>query len=197
MKLAKLFWSAGTLLINFVIGYYVYLQSKAPENVAERYQYLNDNWAAYGGMWKAEFLLMALITVSAFYFALNTRKLSWVIVSVGQLITLMTYPVMLGGYRNTPLEIAEMANEIATVVFVFGNLVLFGGLFLLYLKDKYLKAWLRVLAYAISGFMAIIFSIVFAGFMTWQQAMIVAPLVNILYLINAFYGLKIKAHPEE
>lgn len=196
MKLAKIFWSASTLLINFVIGYYVYLQSKAPDTIAERYQYLNDNWAAYGSMWKAEFLLMALITVSALYFALNTRKLSWTIVSVGQFIILLTYPVMLGGYKNTPIEIAEMANEIATVVFVFGNLVLFGGLFLLYLKDTYLKPWLRAVAYSISGFMTVVFLIVFAGFLTWGQALIVAPLVNILYLINAYYGLKI-TQPEE
>ncbi|NRB65123.1 MAG: hypothetical protein HRU40_19255 [Saprospiraceae bacterium] len=111
---------------------------------------------------------MALITIGAFFFALNTRKLSWAIISVGQLIILFTYPVMLGGYRNTPLEIAEMANEIATVVFVFGNLVLFGGLFLLFLKDKYLKPWLRILAYAISGVMAIVFLIVFAGFTTLE-----------------------------
>jgi hypothetical protein len=195
MKLAKFFWSAGSLLINFVIGYYVYLQSNAPENFAERYQYLNDNWAAYGGMWKAEFLIMTFITLGAFYFALNTRKFSWMVVAIGQLIILMTYPIMLGGFRNTPLEIAAMANEIATVIFVFGNLVLFGGLFLLYFKDKTFKPWLRVSAFVISGFMAIVFFIVFAGFLTWGQVLIVAPLVNILYLINSFYGLNIKVQP--
>ena len=34
MKLAKLFWSTGSLLINVVIGYYVYLQSMAPQNIS-------------------------------------------------------------------------------------------------------------------------------------------------------------------
>ena len=196
MKLAKLFWSTGSLLLNIVIGFYVYLQSKAPQNLEERYQYINEHWTAFGGMWKAEFLLMTLITIAAFYFALNTRKLHWTIVSLGQLIILFTYPIMLGGFHNTPLEIAEMANEIATVVFVFGNLILFGGLFLLYLKDDYLTKWLRFFAYAISGFMTIVFLIVFVGFMTWAQVLIVAPLVNILYLINAYYGLKIKVQPQ-
>ena len=104
---------------------------------------------------------------------------------------------MLGGYRNTPLEIAEMANEIATVIFVFGNLILFVGLFLLYLKDTYLKAWLRVVAFSIAGFMAIVFSIVFSGFMSWGQVLTVAPLVNVLYLINAYYGMMIKDHTEK
>ena len=125
MKLAKLFWSIGSVLINIVIGIYIYLSSNAPKNRQERYQYLNENWDIYGAHWKVEFLLMTSIAIGALYFALRTHKESWTIVSVGQFILLITYPIMLGGYRNTPLEIAEMANEIATIVFVFGNVIFF------------------------------------------------------------------------
>ena len=158
----------------------------------ERLQYLNENWNIYEAHWKAELLIMALITIGALYFALNTRKVSWTIVSVGQIILLFTYPIMLGGYRNTPLEIFEMANVMATVVFVFGNVVLFGGLFIVYFKDVYLKQWVKVLACSIAGLMTLVFMIVFAGFMTWGQALMFAPLANIIYVINAYYGLKIR-----
>ncbi len=192
MKLAKLFWSISSVLINVVIGIYIYLMSNAPENRQERYQYLNENWGIYGAQWKAEFLLMTLIAIGALYFALRTHKASWTIVSVGQLILLMTYPVMLGGYRNTPLDIAEMANEIATVVFVFGNIIFFSGMFVLYLEDVYLKQWLKIFAYSVAGFMTLVFIVIFTGFITWGQALVVAPLANVMYLINAYYGLKIK-----
>ena len=192
MRLAKLFWTIGSVLINVVLGIYIYLSSNAPKDKEERLQYLHENWDMYEAHWKAEFLIMALITIGALYFALNTRKVSWTMVSVGQIILLFTYPIMLGGYRNTPLEIFEMANAMATVVFIFGNVVLFGGLFILYLKDVYLKQWVKVLAYSIAGFMTLVFMVIFAGFITWGQALIFAPLANIIYFINAYYGLKIR-----
>ena len=53
------------------------------------------------------------------------------------------------------------------------------------------------MAFSIAGFMAIVFSIVFSGFMSWGQVLTVAPLVNVLYLINAYYGMMIKDHTEK
>ncbi|MEM8928125.1 MAG: hypothetical protein AAGC45_07970 [Bacteroidota bacterium] len=192
MKLAKLFWVIGSILLNVVIGIYVYLMSNKPSTREEVVQYVNDNWNIYGAHWKAEFLIMALITIGALYFALHSRKISWTIVAAGQLILLFTYPIMLGGYYNTPLELFEMANEMANIVFVFGNLVLFGGLFLVYFQDGYLKQWMKIVAFSISGFMFLVFAIIFMGFITWGQALVVAPLANVMYLINAYYGSKLK-----
>ncbi|NQZ44623.1 MAG: hypothetical protein HRT65_09950 [Flavobacteriaceae bacterium] len=195
MKIAKTFWILGSLLINVVIGIYVYLQSQAPQDKVERYAYLNENWALYGGHWKVELLVMALLTIAACFFAIRTQKISWSIITVGQFILLMTYPFMLGGYHNTPLEIAEMANEMATVVFLFGNILFLGGLFVLYLNDTLLHQWLKVTAYTLSGFMTLVFLISYAGFLSWAQVMVVAPLANVIYLINAYYGTKISMSP--
>ncbi|MEM1336834.1 MAG: hypothetical protein AAF634_09945 [Bacteroidota bacterium] len=192
MKLAKLFWSIGSILLNVVIGIYVYLMSNKPSTREEVVQYVNDNWSIYGAHWKAEFLIMALITIGALYFALYSRKVSWTIVAAGQIILLFTYPIMLGGYHNTPLELFEMANEVATIVFVFGNLVLFGGLFLVYFQDEYLKKWIKIAAFSISGVMALVFAILFMGFTTWNEVLVIAPLANVMYLINAYYGSKLK-----
>ncbi|MDX1314214.1 MAG: hypothetical protein R3356_01825 [Eudoraea sp.] len=196
MKLAKTFWSLGNLLINITIIIYIVLMSKAPQDIAERYIYINENWTVYGAHWKAEFLFMTLITIGAFYFAARFKKLSWSVIVIGQFILLLTYPLMLGGYRNTPLELAEMANQMAVVVFTFGNLILFVGLFLLYWNDQLLQKWLRNIAIGLTAIGFLAFITTFMEIITWKQAMMIGPLMNLLFLINAYYGLKIGKNDE-
>ena len=192
MKTAKIFWSLSSVLINITIGIYIYLQSKGPSILAERFKYINENWAVYGGHWKAEFLIMIMMTIGAIYFALHWKSMSWTIISMGQLIILLTYPLMLGGYQNTPFEIANMANQMATTTFIFGNLVFLLGLFHLYLYSEIFQSWLRYVALTLSGITSFAFLLMVIGFLTWGDAVIIAPLVNLLYLINAYYGWKVK-----
>ncbi|MEM9363700.1 MAG: hypothetical protein AAGA43_13765 [Bacteroidota bacterium] len=192
MKTARIFWSLGSILVNITIGIYIYLQNKGPINLAERFQFVNDNWTMYGGHWKAEFLIMILVAVGAFYFALYFKSISWTIISMGQLIILWTYPLMLAGYRNTPLEIALMTNEMATITFVFGNLIFFIGLFYMYLQSAILKKWLYYVALSLSGIAALLFLAIVLGIITWKDALVLAPIINILYLINAYYGWQLK-----
>jgi len=192
MKLAKALWSLSSLLVNGTILIYIILDSQAPSDLEPRFTYINENWFLYAAHWKIEFLLMTMMAIGAFYFAVKSKKISWSFISVAQIILLTIYPLMLGGYRNTSFELAEMINQIATTVFVFANLIFLSGLFLLYLKDQILKDWLKYTAVILSGITAIVFLIIFAGIISWKQAMMIGPLVNILYLINAYYGLKIK-----
>ena len=192
MKLGKLFWIIGSVLINITIGMYIYLSTNAPLDPLERHLYVNENWQVYEMHWKAEFLFMTLIAIGALYFAFKLKEVSWAMISVGQLILLTTYPIMLGGYKNTSFEMSEMANQIATVVFVFGNLIFLGGLLKLYLSDTYLKKWLKWTAVGLSAITFFTFLITYIGVIHWQQALMIGPLVNILYLINAFYGVKVK-----
>ena len=192
MKLGKLFWTSGSILINITIGIYIYLSSKAPLNPVERYNYVNENWDIYGMHWKVEFLFMTLIAIGALYFAFKLKKISWTIISVGQLILLSTYPIMLGGYENTSFELSQMANQMATVIFVFGNLIFLGGLITLYSADIYLKQWLKWTAVVLSGITFSTFLITFIGVIDWKQALMIGPLINVLYLINAYYGTKLK-----
>jgi len=194
MKLAKTLWSLGNLLVNITIGIYIFLSSKAPLDPVERHDYINENWNVYAGHWKAEFLFMTMIAIGAIYFAINFKKISWTLISVGQLILLTLYPIMLGGYQNTPFELAEMANQMAIVVFVFGNIVFLGGLIHLYLFDTLIKKWIRFVAVGFASIALIAFSISFMGFISWKQALAIGPLTNLLFLINAYYGLKIKSN---
>ncbi|MEL6975365.1 MAG: hypothetical protein AAGL29_08225 [Bacteroidota bacterium] len=191
MRTAKLCWSLGSILVNITIGIYIYLQNNGPSDLRERFQYVNDNWSIYGGHWKAEFLIMILVCIGAFYFAVHLKKIGWVIVSVGQFIILWTYPLMLAGYRNTPFEIANMANQMATITFIFGNLIFFSGLLYLYFKNDIFKVWLRYLSIALSGIATLMFLSIATGLITWSQALVIAPIINVLYLINAYYGFKI------
>lgn len=140
---------------------------------------------------------MTLIAIAAIYFAIQLKKISWSIISVGQIILLLTYPTMLGGYPNTSVELAKMTNEIATIVFVFGNIFFFSGLLFLYTADSLLKTWIKWLAIVLSGLMALVFLQIFCGFFTWTEALFIAPLANITYVINAYYGLKLKVKTEE
>lgn len=38
-------------------------------------------------------------------------------------------------YRSTTFGLSEMANQMATLIFIFGNLILLRGLLKLYLSD--------------------------------------------------------------
>ena len=192
MKLAKFFWIAGSVLINVTIGFYVYLQSKVPANLVERYQYINDQWALFGGHWKAEFLIMALIAIAALFFAFRFKDVCWTIVVVGQLIILLTYPIMLGGYVNTTVEMAEMANQMATVTFVFGNLIFMFGLLVLYFNTELLPKWLKYVAVILAAASSMLFLLIYVEFTSWGQMLFAAPIINLLYLINAYHGIKMK-----
>ncbi len=192
MKTAKILWCVSSILINVVIGIYIYLQQSGPTDVAERFQYMNEIWPLYGGHWKAELILICMMAIGALFFAFYFKSVSWTIIAVGKLIVLSTYQYMLGGFRNTSIELASMANQMATVAFMFGSFVFYIGLFDLYLKSNILTPWLRYLAVTFSAIFSIGFFMIYLEIITWGQFLIIAPLGNLLYLINAYYGWKIE-----
>ena len=192
MKLAKTLWSAGSVLVNVTIIIYIFLSSNAPLDPVQRHNYINEHWSVYGAHWKAEFLFMTMIAIGAFYFALNLKKVSWSVICVGQFILLMTYPIMLGGYHNTSFELSEMSNQMAVIIFVFGNLIFLTGLFVLYFKDLVLARWLRFFGMGLSLITATAFLAAFVELISWQEALYVGPLINALYLLNAYYGWRLR-----
>jgi len=193
MKTAKLLWSSGSLLINITGIAYIVLSNDMPIQLSEKFSYINDKWAIYSLHWKAEFVSMTFIAIAAFYFTTYFRKLSWSIVTLGLLIQLPFYPIMLGGYYNTSVEIFSAMNQIAIFMFIFGNCILMAGLFYVYFEDNLLAKWLRVTVMFIAALAFLSFGGSFLEFWTWKQALILGPLLNVLYLVNAYYGIKIKA----
>lgn len=188
---ARWSWIIGSLLVNVTIAMYIWLSMNAPSDFAERHLYVNANWGAYAVHWKAEFVFMALITVGAFSFAIRTRAAGWCFVAAGQLLLLTIYPVMLGGYRDTPVDVASAVNEIALVIFLFSNLLFLAGMALVYLRAHELGPLLRGIAFAISLLAWLVFLACFLGLIGWAQAMLAGPLIMVLYLINAWYGYRL------
>lgn len=192
MKIAKISWITGSILINIVIGFYINLMSKSPTGPEETFNYINENWSAFSGMWKIEFVLMILIAFSAFYFALYFKNISWSIITTGQFIILLTYPIMLGGYHNSSVKMFLMTNEMATVVFLVGNIFFFVGLIVLYLNDSLLSKWLKIAAILFATIGTISMTGCFIGLYPWKEAMVVGPIISLLYLINAYYVFLLK-----
>jgi hypothetical protein len=188
---ARWSWIVGSLLVNVTIAMYIWLSLHAPAEFAERHLYVNANWSAYSVHWKAEFVFMALIAVGALSFAIRTRAGGWCFVAAGQLLLLTIYPVMLGGYRDTPLDVAAAVNEISLVIFLFSNLLFLGGMALVYLRAYEIGPVLRGVALAIALLSWLAFLACFLGLIGWAQAMLAGPLVMILYLINAWYGYRL------
>ena len=59
------------------------------------------------------------------------------------------------------------------------------------------KGWIKYLGVTIALVGSITFLIVILGIATFNDVIFVGPLVNLLYLLNAYYGIKIlknKAH---
>lgn len=65
------------------------------------------------------YFFITMAAVGALYFALNIKKVSCIIIIVGLLILLSTYPIIIVGDQNTYFELSQMAYQIATIVFVF------------------------------------------------------------------------------
>ena len=157
MKIAKILWTTGSVLINVIILIYISLMSKAPEDMADSFQYLQDNWGIFSAHWKAELLIMGMITIGAFYFMVHFRSIGWTIVSLGQIIQMSLYPLMLGGYYDTSVEFFKAINEMAIIIFVFGNIVLLGGLVIVYSNKPPIPKWLGKTAMVIAAGMCLVF----------------------------------------
>ncbi len=190
MKFGRALWSLGSLLINGTILVYLYMSRRMPTtDFTVRMNYIKENWDIFGLNWRIEFVLMAMIAAGAVFFATRTRTLSWAIVSVGQLFLLITYPIMLAGYSGASLDVAMLANRLTTEIFVFGNLVFFFGLTHLYHTDETMNKWVRIPALVLSVVGMLTFMGCFFDLITWDQVLLVAPVLQVIYLVNSYYGL--------
>lgn len=189
---ARWAWIVGSLLVNLAIAMYIWLMSRAPADFAARHDYINANWTAFSVHWKAEFVFMALIAVGALSFAVRARTAGWCCVALGQFLLLTIYPVMMGGYLDTPVAIASAANEVSLVIFLFSNLVFLAGLVGVYWRAHEVGPMLRGFALVLALIAWLIFLACFLGLIGWSQAMLAAPLVMLLYLVNAWYGYRVE-----
>ncbi|WP_116105893.1 hypothetical protein [Lewinella sp. IMCC34191] len=190
MKLGRALWSVGSLLINLTIVVHLIMARRMPVgDLSGRLAYVTKNWDIYSINWRIEWLLMAMIAAGAVFFATRTRILSWAIISVGQVLLLITYPVLLAGFVETSLPIASLAGRLATEIFVSGNILFLGGLGHLYLNDEIAAPWLRYPAAVLAILGTLAFVACNFGLVTLEEVTVAAPLLIVLHLVNSYYGL--------
>ena len=195
MKVAKVLWVLGSILINGLIFSYIKIISKIPEGThAVRYQYINENWSQFEIMWKTEMLVMSFLTISAIFFAIKFKSVAWSMVALGQLVLITLYPVMIGGYHDTSVAVYTMAYQMSVLIFVFGNMLFLTGMIFVYLTDSLLHKWLRIVASILALIGLVSFTAAYSGFIDWKQALKSAVVLNLLYFINAYHGFKMETN---
>lgn len=183
-------WSLGSLLINVTIIIHQIMARRMPAgDPAGRFDYVIKNWDIYGLNWRVEWVLMAMIAAGAIFFAIRTRTLSWAIISGGQVLLLLTYPVLLAGYLGGSLPMATLVNRLATEIFVSGNMLFLAGLLHLYLTDEQLPLWARYPAAALALVGVLAFVGCNFGLLTLSEIVVAAPVLQLLYVVNSYYGL--------
>jgi hypothetical protein len=60
------------------------------------------------------------------------------------------------------------------------------------MKTQLLRNWIKYVAVILAATSSILFLLVFIELIAWGEALFVAPMINILYLLNAYYGTKVK-----
>lgn len=136
---------SGLYSVAIVLYLLLYGQPDAADaygepSLVDRVAHLEKYWAVAQTIWSIEFagvLVMAfagLVLRDRRVSSLNADRLAWPALTVGCLVTLTMYPIMLAGYPEairvfaTEPAIMAILNKIATFIFQAGNLVIFVGL---------------------------------------------------------------------
>lgn len=192
MNTAKALWIIASLYLIVVGFIYIIVLKTAPAEGAERLSFIQANWAYYGHQWKAEFLIAVSLSISAFIFAQKLGNTSFYLVAVGQGISSVAFPISLGLVPEVPYEIYKLSGEAMHFLNNSGMMISLLGFFLIHWSNGFFKPGLRMAALLLSGLAFLVFLAGFMEILTTQQTQKGMPLVLLLYLINAFYGFKLR-----
>ena len=193
MKVAKYLWIAANILITLIILYFIPLESDIPgTDPPVRYAYINDHWGKFNFMWRSELLIVGILTVTSFYFATCFKTTGWVLVTIGQLILTMLYPVMLGGYHDTSVELYTLTYEISSEIFIVSSLFLFAGFAVIHWEARHMNNYFRFILTGLGILITVAFTLGFLEILTLGQVMMTGPIIVILYFGNAWMIYKLK-----
>ena len=194
---ASILWSIGSLSF-FVLGILYAFVYQPPTGLYEvRISHLQDNWTLVANIWRAESLATVLLAISAGSFAMESKNLFWFVVAAGHIIMTLMFAFMLGAYpvaaeyfEQTP-ALFPLMNETAIWIFAFSNLLFMVGMAGVYYQDSILLRWVSVIGLVIALSGVVITLTIFLGWLTFSQLLVAGPVINILHLINTYYGFKI------
>jgi hypothetical protein len=153
----------------------------------EKILHMNNNWGLISFIWRLEFIAAVVIGWVSLNF--STKNKWWNLVAIGHLLMLVEYVLMLGGYPKVASEeMFQIVNSMAVWVFAASNLIWLLGMTGVYQEEN---GWIKYTGMALALIGGVIFLTIVLGLTTMKDVIFVAPLVNLLYLLNAYYGFKV------
>ncbi len=188
-------WSVSTIIVLSAIMLYVFAYRGSMDAGADKTAHLMANWSLAAGMWRLEFIGVCGMAVAGGYFALVEKSLGWLVVFAGQLITIIMFAIMLGGYPiagevygEVP-ALMEALNNIALQLFTYGNLLLLAGLSGIFFSSELLPRWLAVASGALAVLVMCNYIGMFFGWLTFGDIPVLEMMAPVLFLFTAWYGL--------
>lgn len=199
---AAFLWSFGSLLFLGAILTFVFIYQPPAGSDAEKTKQLLDRWGLVSNIWRVETIGAVLLAISSGYFAISKQSLSWITVSLAHIIMITMYGYLLGAYPTAAEFHGEvpslfpMVNDTAIWIFGLSNLLFLIGLSGIYYNAENLNTWFRKSALVISLVGAISTLALFFNLITFAQMNMAGPVILILYLFNAYLGIRLAKETE-
>lgn len=191
MNLAKVLWVIASLYLLVVGFIYIIILKDAPSEGLARFEYIQDNWGIYDHQWKAEFLIAVCLAISSLIFGSLIKNQGFQIIGVGQILIAVAFPISLGITPSADYELYSVMSTASHRLVNFGMLISLCGFLRFYWEVTILKKWLRITAIIASTLGLLSFGASFFEIISQTEAQKTMLLVIILYLINAYYGVKV------
>lgn len=196
-KSAAYLWSVGSFLFFVAIVLFVFVYQPSSGTDADKTTQIMSDWFFVSTIWRIETIAAVLLAVSSWYFATVKQSINWFLIAFAHIVMIIMYANMLGSYPaaaeayNESPNLFPMINDKAVWIFGFSNLLFLSGLTGIYYKNEILSKWLSwtgsIISFAgVIGSFALFFELI-----TFADLNIGGPLILVLYLLNAYLGLKI------
>ena len=205
----------GCLIMPVAVLIYIFVYA-SPTGTGEAGAITNADLAIHflikrefaSNVWRTEVFSVVFTAVASFVLINSetreskfiSAKIGWLFVALGSIVLIGMYAVMLGSYRiaaenfaNEPALFPAM-NNIAVVIFNFGNFLTFIGFGIVFLSEQTSEFIPKLLAKitAILSFIFAAFSFLFfCEIANYKQFLFLGPVVVFIYLIAAFLGFSI------
>jgi len=147
---------------------------------------LNEQWLLISSIWRIEAICVIALSWAAFHFAKSDS--AWYLVGIGHILMLTEYAVMLAGYPEVKTEEGFMLmNQLALWIFATSNFIWLIGMALVYTR---FFGWIKYAGIILASISATGFFGIFLGILTMKHAMLAGPLAALLYVLNAWVGVR-------
>jgi len=186
-SISAFLFSIASIAFFILIIVYIFIYKPPTGQWDEKVLYMNNKWGLLSSIWRLEFFVVVIITWVSFNF--STFNKWWNLVAIGHLLMLIEYMLMLGGYPKVASEETfQIINNMAVWVFAASNLIWLLGMTGVYQAEK---GWIKYLGMTLALIGGVVFLTIVLGLTSFNDVILVGPVVNLLYLLNVYYGIKI------